>query len=364
MTAQGISLKNVSKSYGSVTALEELSLDVAEKEFVTILGPSGSGKTTLLMLVAGFTTPDTGVVSVGQRDVTGLPPHQRGIGVVFQDYALFPHMTVRQNITFPLRMRSISRVEQNSLCAEVISTVRLTGLEDRMPAQLSGGQMQRVALARAMVFNPPLLLMDEPLSALDKNLREHMQIELKDIQERLGVTVLYVTHDQQEALTMSDRIAVLNEGRIEQFGPADAIYDIPANRFVAEFIGETNIFSSRAETLVHGNLQVSMPHGSSTGARFCQSPSQGQQGWLSVRPEKLTILNGNADGHCALSGRLENVIHQGDTIKYLIRSDEVQTDSERGLVIMKAHNRARTHSYRRGDRIKVGWRPDDATFVL
>ncbi|BBD09244.1 ABC transporter ATP-binding protein [Desulfovibrio ferrophilus] len=363
-TAKGIHLRNISKSYGAVTALDNVCLDVREKEFVTLLGPSGSGKTTLLMVVAGFTSPEAGSVNIGERNVTRLAPFRRDIGVVFQNYALFPHMSVQQNIEYPLRMRHVPRAERARKAAQAIATVRLEGLADRMPGQLSGGQKQRVALARAMVFNPPVLLMDEPLSALDKNLREHMQLELKDLQQRLGITVLYVTHDQQEALTMSDRIAVINEGRVEQFGPAARIYDTPANRFVAEFIGETNLF--RATTLEAGNstLAVSLHDGANTAVRTSCPLCSGQQGYLSIRPEKLAVVNGNAASLCALSGRLENLIHQGDTIKYFIRPQGLDSAGSTGLVVMKMHNRADTPLFAPGDNINFGWRPDDATFVV
>ncbi|MBU1002582.1 MAG: ABC transporter ATP-binding protein [Proteobacteria bacterium] len=363
-TAKGIRIHDVSKFYGPVTALDKVRLDVKEKEFVTLLGPSGSGKTTLLMVVAGFATPEAGFVAIGERDVTRLAPFRRNLGVVFQNYALFPHMNVCQNIEYPLRMRRIPRAERARQVAETIASVRLEGLEERMPSQLSGGQKQRVALARAMVFNPPVLLMDEPLSALDKNLREHMQLELKDLQRRLGITVLYVTHDQQEALTMSDRIAVINEGRVEQLGPAAQIYDSPANRFVAEFIGETNLFRATTLDASESNLAVRMPNGDCTAARTCCLLHSGQQGFLSIRPEKLSFVNGNAGSLCAMKGQLENLIHQGDTIKYFIRPKGFDSEGTGGLVVMKMHNRGETPKFLPGDRIDFGWRPDDATFVI
>jgi putative spermidine/putrescine transport system ATP-binding protein len=364
MSALDIRIQNVSKHYGPVTALNDVSLEVKQGEFVTLLGPSGSGKTTLLMVVAGFTTPDTGSVSIGQADITRMPPHRRGIGVVFQNYALFPHMTVGENIAFPLRMRHIPRAKRRRMVEHSIDVVRLHGMADRMPAQLSGGQKQRVALARAMVFNPPVLLMDEPLSALDKKLREHMQIELKDLQKRLGITVLYVTHDQQEALTLSSRIAIINQGRVEQFDRSAHIYDTPANRFVAEFIGETNLFPSMALEAIGRLTAARMAGGGETTARACPLPQPGQEGYLSVRPEKIAVVNGNAADFCTIKGRLENIIHQGDTIKYFIRPDVLQTASDQGLVVLKMHNRSDTPVMQTGDPIDFGWRPDDATFVV
>jgi len=363
-TAKGIHIRGVCKHYGSVTALDHVDLDVGAKEFVTLLGPSGSGKTTLLMTVAGFAAPDAGAIAIGERDVTRLAPFKRDIGVVFQNYALFPHMTVRENVEYPLRMRHVPRAERRSRSETALASVRLDGLNERMPDQLSGGQKQRVALARAMVFNPPVLLMDEPLSALDKNLREHMQLELKALQKSLGITVLYVTHDQQEALTLSDRIAVINEGRVEQFGPASRIYDTPTSRFVAEFIGETNLFKATALEAGDSSLGIRLANGNCTAARAACPQCCGQDGYLSIRPEKLAVVNGNAARLHALSGRLENLIHQGDTIKYFIRPNGLDSEASHGLVIMKMHNRADSPAFQPGDRVEFGWRPEDATFVV
>lgn len=233
-----ISVRSASKRYGSVTVLDDVSLDVTEGEFVTLLGPSGSGKTTLLNIIAGFADADRGSVYFGNRDMTSVPPHRRGIGVVFQNYALFPNMSVAANVAFPLRARRISAQEIAERVDWSLSLVKLGGYGERRIDQLSGGQRQRVALARAIVFRPKLILMDEPLSALDKQLREHMQIEIRALHEHLGATTIYVTHDQREALTMSNRIAVLNQGRIVQLGEPEQIYNRPADAFVADFIGE------------------------------------------------------------------------------------------------------------------------------
>lgn len=363
MSALDIRIHDISKHYGPVTALDSVSLNVDQGEFVTLLGPSGSGKTTLLMVVAGFAMPDAGTISIGKHDITHTPPYRRGIGVVFQNYALFPHMTVRENIEFPLRMRGIPRSKRRRMADHSIGVVRLDGLSNRMPSQLSGGQKQRVALARAMVFNPPVLLMDEPLSALDKKLREHMQLELKDLQQRLGITVLYVTHDQQEALTLSSRIAVINHGRVEQFDRSARIYDMPANRFVAEFIGETNLFPSVALKTDGGRMVAHLKGCGDTEARACSMLQPGQKGYLSVRPEKLVFVNGSATDICTLKGRLENIIHQGDSIKYFIRPDTVDTAGDGGMIVMKIHNRGDNLLSRTGETICFGWRPRDATFV-
>ena len=234
-------LENLTKSYGAERVLHDVSLSIAEGEFVTLLGPSGSGKTTTLMCVAGFTGLDTGSIWLAGRDVGGLPPHKRDIGMVFQNYALFPHLNVLKNVLFPLRMRRIGREDARRRALEVLATVGLAGYEQRKPAQLSGGQQQRVALARALVFHPRLLLMDEPLGALDKNLRVFLQTEIVRISRELGATVMYVTHDQEEAMTMSDRIAVYGHGRIRQCGTAVEIYERPNSVYVAEFLGESNI---------------------------------------------------------------------------------------------------------------------------
>lgn len=233
-----ISVRSASKRYGASVVVDDVSLDVAEGEFVTLLGPSGSGKTTLLNIIAGFTEPDSGSIHFGAEDYTHVPPHRRGIGIVFQNYALFPHMSVADNVAFPLMARRIAGPEVAERVAWALSLVKLEGFDGRRIDQLSGGQKQRVALARAIVFRPKLILMDEPLSALDKQLREHMQIEIRALHERLGATTIYVTHDQREALTMSHRIAVLNQGRIAQLADPQEIYNYPADAFVADFIGE------------------------------------------------------------------------------------------------------------------------------
>ena len=242
MTSAAIRLENVTKIFdGKVVAVEDVTLDIKAGEFFSLLGPSGCGKTTSLRMIAGFEMPDSGRVHVGGEDITDVPVHKRDMGMVFQSYALFPHRTVAQNVAFGLRMREIAKPEIDRRVAAALALVALTGLEDRKPAQLSGGQQQRVALARALVVEPPVLLCDEPLGALDRKLRQQMQFELKELQRRLGVTLVFVTHDQEEALAMSDRIAVMNHGRVEQIGAPTEIYERPRTRFVADFIGEINL---------------------------------------------------------------------------------------------------------------------------
>jgi putative spermidine/putrescine transport system ATP-binding protein len=240
-TSLPISIAGLRKTYGSYVALDDVELDIAAGEFLTLLGPWGSGKTTLLMALAGFVRPERGVLAVGGQEVTRLPPNRRNIGVVFQNYALFPHMSVSGNVEYPLRLRGVSRAQARERAEAALGRVKLSGYGARDIAALSGGQRQRVALARAIVFEPRVMLMDEPLSALDKNLREHMQFEIRKLHDDLGVTTIYVTHDQREALTMSDRIAVMDAGRIQQIGAPQDIYRRPRNRFVADFMGEANI---------------------------------------------------------------------------------------------------------------------------
>ena len=242
-----VRLEGVSKSFGDVLALRDASLQIHRGEILTLLGPSGGGKTTLLNLVAGFLRPDSGSIHIDGRPVTDVPPYKREIGVLFQNYALFPHMDVASNVSYGLRMRGTAKAAMQRRIAEVLALVRLTGYDARKPRQLSGGQQQRVALARALAISPKVLLLDEPFSALDKSLRASMQLELKDIQRQLGVTTIFVTHDQSEALSLSDRIAVLSEGRICQVGTPDAIYRRPADRFVAAFVGDVNVFRARLE---------------------------------------------------------------------------------------------------------------------
>jgi putative spermidine/putrescine transport system ATP-binding protein/spermidine/putrescine transport system ATP-binding protein len=239
-----VEVRSLAKHFGTVKAVDDISFAAEPGSFLTLLGPSGSGKTTTLNIIAGFESPTAGEVFLGSESITTIPTYKRNIGMVFQNYALFPHMTVAENIAYPLKMRRVSKSQIDQMVAEAMQMVQLEGFGDRAPKQLSGGQQQRVAIARALVFNPPLLLMDEPLGALDKKLREQMQIEIKRIQKQTGITVIYVTHDQEEALVMSDQIIILNKGRLQQIGSPTEIYDKPQNRFVADFIGETNLLDA------------------------------------------------------------------------------------------------------------------------
>jgi putative spermidine/putrescine transport system ATP-binding protein len=303
-----ITVRQVLKTYGPVRALDHVDLDIRSGEFLTLLGPSGSGKTTLLMVLAGFIRPDQGSLLFGEREVIRLAPHKRDVGMVFQSYALFPHMSVAANIGFPLRLRGVGRAEIAERVARALGTVRLSGYGERRIDALSGGQRQRVALARAIVFEPRILLMDEPLSALDKQLREHMQIELRQLHEALGMTTVYVTHDQREALTMSDRIAVINNGRIVQLDTPQRLYERPATRFVGGFIGESALLpvEARGDDFLLGGRRLRLP------ADFVPAG----QSLLMIRPERLRILDaaaGTADLNL-LDGTVRDIVYQGDTV--------------------------------------------------
>src|SRR6056297_395473 len=302
-----ISVKSLVKSYGPFRALDDVSIDIRSGEFMTLLGPSGSGKTTLLMVLAGFVRPDSGSVKFGDDEILLLPPHKRDIGMVFQNYALFPHMNVAENLAYPLKLRRVGKVEIRERVERALDLVQLGGLGHRGIEELSGGQRQRVALARAIIFEPRILLMDEPLSALDKNLREQMQFEVRALHDRLGITTVYVTHDQREALTMSDRIAVINEGRIQQVDPPQRLYERPETFFVASFIGET--YRLPAEV---GNGSVSL-FGQPIkidSAPASQSPNQ----TLILRPEMLHIADGApAENENQITGKLRQNVFQGDS---------------------------------------------------
>jgi putative spermidine/putrescine transport system ATP-binding protein len=303
----------------SPAALDRLDLDVARGELLTLLGPSGSGKTTTLMLLAGFEVPDAGRILLEGRDIARLPPHRRGIGVVFQSYALFPHMSVAENVAFPLEARGLPRAERAQRVARALEMVRLPELAERRPAQLSGGQQQRVALARAMVFEPPVVLLDEPLGALDKALREEMQHEIRTLHRRLGLTMLYVTHDQSEALTLSDRIAVLAVGRLRQVATPRMLYDEPEDAFVAGFVGENNRLPATLVATGPEGATLRLDGGAAIGARLAGTaqPGAAQPGArcvVMVRPERVAISAAPAPAG-ALHARLAEALFQGDHIR-------------------------------------------------
>jgi len=308
-----LTLRGLRKTYPGQTAVDEVDLDVRSGEFLTFLGPSGSGKTTTLNMVAGFVAPTAGSITMDGQDLLALPPHRRGIGMVFQNYALFPHMTVFENIAFPLKQRKYSRDRIRTEVASALEQVSLGGFGDRLPKQLSGGQQQRVAVARALVFQPRLLLMDEPLGALDKNLRESLQAEIRRLHRELGITFLYVTHDQEEAIALSDRVAVFDRGRIQQIGTPDELYDRPATRFVASFLGEANIASGEAEGERDGTVAVKVDGGV---LRAPGSAAAGASVCVVTRPERIRLeQRRGAAGLNRVSGPIVDLAYLGSSVR-------------------------------------------------
>ena len=341
----------VQKSYdGETLVVKNLNLSIGKGEFLTMLGPSGSGKTTCLMMLAGFETATHGDIRLGGRPINNIPPHKRGIGMVFQNYALFPHMTVAENLAFPLQVRKMSKVETREKVAKALDMVQMGAFGDRRPAQLSGGQQQRVALSRALVFEPELVLMDEPLGALDKQLREHMQYEIKHIHERLGVTVVYVTHDQSEALTMSDRIAVFDDGIIQQLADPATLYEKPENAFVAQFIGENNRLSGKVDAVNDNVASVSIGGGNSVNALAVNCGGAGNRTMLSIRPERVLLAN---DAPNRLEGKVLELIYLGDHIRCRM---QVAGDDE---FIVKVPNSSDHATLTEGDTCTVGWMTED-----
>jgi putative spermidine/putrescine transport system ATP-binding protein len=333
--APAVRLRALRKSFGSSEAVAGIDLDIADGEFFTMLGPSGSGKTTVLRMIAGFEQPTAGSVLLAGRDVTARAPFDRDVNTVFQDYALFPHMTVRQNIEYGLRVRRTARAERDRLVRQALDTVQLPGFGDRRPRELSGGQRQRVALARALVNRPRVLLLDEPLGALDLKLRKAMQLELKHLQREVGITFLFVTHDQEEALTMSDRIAVINQGRLEQVGTPEQVYSAPASPFVADFVGTSNLLrSAAAERIV------------------------GRAGVFSVRPEKIRLRSDVdapvAAGETSALGTVRDVVFTGPLIRY-----EVELDLGGQLSVVRQNDGdAPAGGFRVAERVRLTWRSE------
>jgi putative spermidine/putrescine transport system ATP-binding protein len=353
--ALNISIKSITKTYGDFHALNDVNLEVNSGEFLTLLGPSGSGKTTLLMVLAGFTRPDYGSVKFGEEEIILKPPHLREIGMVFQNYALFPHMNVEDNIGYPQKLRGVSKSETKLNVDEALSIVKLDGLGKRRVGELSGGQKQRVALARAIVFKPKILLMDEPLSALDKKLREEMQIELRQLHDSLNITTVYVTHDQKEALTMSDRIAVINDGQLMQLDTPNEIYKRPNNAFIADFIGESSLLSVK----VQGGAAY-------LGAsEICanQTPDRDGDYLLMVRPEKLFLAERTEKDTNFFDGLVEESIFQGESQLMVIKLDpEIYGGQE---LRMRLPNGSETMQSlpKTGEKISVGLRFADSFLV-
>ncbi|MGJ4854669.1 ABC transporter ATP-binding protein [Labrys sp. La1] len=349
-----IHFDGVSKSFGTMKVVDNLDFHVGQGEFVSLLGPSGSGKTTLLMMLAGFEAPSSGALLVDGTRVENLPSYKRNMGVVFQNYALFPHMSIAENVAFPLKMRGIGRAERDARVTKALDLVRLGHLKDRKPSQLSGGQQQRIALSRALVYEPKVVLMDEPLSALDKQLREHMQLEIRELHRKLGLTVIFVTHDQGEALTMSDRVAVLNLGKIEQLDTPSGLYDRPRTRFVAEFIGETNLLDGTLKSCSDGLATVELALGPTVSCRTELSPKPSAQVLVSVRPERLHLSDAPTLAN-SLPVRVEDDVYHGDHVRLHLSSGERR-------LVAKADRREASRAI--GSEVHVGFAPDDCTLVL
>ena len=341
-----VEIVDASRAFGQVQALDGVDLDIADGEFFGLLGPSGSGKTTLLRAIAGFVTLDSGQVRIDSQSLAGMPVHRRDIGMVFQNYALFPHLSVFDNVAFGLAVRGVADTEMRERIARMLALVQLDGLETRRPSQLSGGQQQRVALARALVTRPRVLLLDEPLGALDRRLREQMQVELRSIQREVGITTVFVTHDQEEALTLCDRIAIFDRGRIVQQGAPAAVYERPVNRFAATFLGDANFFEGQmADGTVRttDDLHLSSAH---------SLPAAGSPVLLAVRPEKITLHHPDQpvpEGHNRLSGEIATRVYAGPSVGYRVRC------GARLLAVFEQNRAAQPRQL--GDRVTLAWAP-------
>jgi putative spermidine/putrescine transport system ATP-binding protein len=354
-------LRGLAKHFRDVAAVDGVDLEVRRGEFLTLLGPSGSGKTTTLRMIAGFTSQTAGTIEIDGADMSRVPPYRRDVGMVFQNYALFPHMTAAQNIAFPLQMRGLPRDEIKRQVADALGLVKLASHGDRYPRQLSGGQQQRIALARAVVFRPRLLLMDEPLGALDRKLREALQLEIMHISRELGATVIYVTHDQEEALVMSDRIAIFRDGRIEQLGTGEDLYDRPISLFVADFIGESNILRGRFERDGAGGWLTRGDWRWRVGGPAVERAAveDGSTAALIVRPERLRIVGSGEDGAVGpnrVEATVSDVLYLGSTRKYELRL----TDGQAAVVRQPVGGE---REWTDGDRVRLTWAVDDAVLV-
>ncbi|MBH9994235.1 MULTISPECIES: ABC transporter ATP-binding protein [Bartonella] len=323
-----IAVSSLKKKYGALTVIEDLNLDIKKGEFISLLGPSGSGKTTLLMILAGFEKATSGSVSLDGTHIENLPPHKRGLGVVFQNYALFPHMTVAENIAFPLKMRRYSRSIIKQKVQKALDMVQLSDYGKRRPTEMSGGQQQRIALARALVFEPRVILMDEPFGALDKQLREQMQLDIRDMHKRLGLTVVFVTHDQSEALTMSDRIAVFNKGNIEQIGTPLEIYEKPKTDFVAQFIGETNLIKGIIASIDDNFIRMKI-NDTELKVTKINSVKLGEEIEISLRPECITLSKSPLANDNMLPGKVRDTVYRGEHTR-------IDVDTEIGKVIVRS----------------------------
>nr|WP_261394612.1 MULTISPECIES: ABC transporter ATP-binding protein [Mameliella] len=331
-----------------------MNLSMPKGEFLTMLGPSGSGKTTCLMMLAGFETATHGEIKLDGISINNIPPHKRGIGMVFQNYALFPHMTVAENLSFPLEVRKIGKADREKKVKHALDMVQMGAFGGRRPAQLSGGQQQRIALARALVFEPELVLMDEPLGALDKQLREHMQFEITNLAHQLGITVVYVTHDQTEALTMSDRVAVFNDGRIQQLAPPDALYEKPQNSFVAQFIGENNTLEGVVTAMKGDTCEVKLDSGEMLDATPVNVSEVGERTRVSIRPERVEFNKDRLkEGAHTLKAEVLEFIYMGDIFRTRLR---VAGNDD---FVIKTRNAPDQVRLEPGSQIEIGWLPED-----
>ena len=350
-----VAFEHVQKSYdGENLVVKDLNLTVARGEFLTMLGPSGSGKTTCLMMLAGFETATHGDIKLAGRPINNIPPHKRGIGMVFQNYALFPHMTVAENLAFPLEVRKMGKSEREQKVKRALDMVQMGDFGSRRPAQLSGGQQQRIALARALVFEPELVLMDEPLGALDKQLREHMQFEITRLAHDLGITTVYVTHDQTEALTMSDNVAVFENGRIQQLAPPAVLYEEPMNSFVAQFIGENNTLIGTVQDIANGIAVVKLENGELIDAKPVNVTKAGERTRVSIRPERVEINKARLQpGAHTLKAQVLEFIYMGDIFRTRLR---VAGNDD---FVVKTRNAPDQRRLQPGEEIEIGWLPTD-----
>ena len=350
--------KNVRKTYGPVVALEGTSIDLLEGEFLTLLGPSGSGKTTLLMAIAGLNDPDSGEIWIDGELMTYTPPHQRGLGMVFQNYALFPHLTIYENIAFPLRMRKMRKAAIDEQVARVLNTVQLPDVQERFASELSGGQQQRIALARCFVYEPSIILMDEPLGALDKKLRDSLQREIKHLHDNLGITVIYVTHDQEEAMVMSDRICLMNEGRIEQIGSPADLYFQPNSIFAADFLGESNLFAGKVIGQTETGISIQRVDDIVVSGVCDAEVRNGETTHYMIRPENIRVHSDETNEDNLTQGKLKETIMMGQLTKYFL---ELADGSEMVATTLTGSG---NDPLQLGDQIYFGWSTRDARIML
>ncbi|MFD1340806.1 ABC transporter ATP-binding protein [Litorisediminicola beolgyonensis] len=349
-----VAFERVQKSYdGETLVVKDLNLAMPKGEFLTMLGPSGSGKTTCLMMLAGFETATHGEIKLDGKPINNIPPHKRGIGMVFQNYALFPHMTVAENLSFPLEVRGMDKSKREEKIKRALGMVQMEAFAGRRPTQLSGGQQQRIALARALVFEPELVLMDEPLGALDKQLRETLQFEITNLAHELGITVVYVTHDQTEALTMSDRVAVFDDGRIQQLAPPDELYEKPKNSFVAQFIGENNTLEGTVEQISGGRCTVKLDNGEMIDAIPVNVSKAGERTRVSIRPERVEFNPELGPDAHTLEAEVKEFIYMGDVFRTRLKV------AGNDHFIVKTRNRADQVRLDPGAKVKIGWLPED-----